>query len=59
MKNRQHYVVIEKVVDKALVIAVKMAVESIPVVGPIFVAATLFADMKAISRHRARVRAAQ
>ena len=53
MKDRQADTVLEKMVDHVLVFAVQIAIESIPVVGPVFAALSIVSDIqKAQKRHR-------
>jgi hypothetical protein len=49
MENR-HDNVLEKVVEQALVIALKVAIESVPVVGPIFFALSIVSDVRRVNK---------
>jgi hypothetical protein len=50
MKDRQTDTVLEKMVDQALVFAVQMAIESVPIVGPVFVALSIVSDIQKVKK---------
>ena len=50
MKNRQPETVFDKMVEQALVIALKTAIEAVPVVGPIFFALSIVSDLQRIKK---------
>lgn len=50
MRDRQTDTVLEKMVDKVLIIAVQMAIESVPVVGPVFAALSIVSDIQKVQK---------
>lgn len=50
MKDRQTNTVLEKMFDQALVFAVQMAIESVPIVGPVFVALSIVSDIQKVKK---------
>jgi hypothetical protein len=49
MENRQD-TVLEKVVEQVFVIVLKVAIESVPVVGPIFCALSFVSDVQRVKK---------